>query len=580
MSAASIESSASPRQHRHLGLVAIHAEDRIADDADLAIPLAGIDQRSIDSRNVAMRRTHVAGARKPRAVDQAGVVQLVADQRVVAAKQGPQASRDSPPSRWRTAAPVRGRSNRPAPLRASRARRCSRRSMPPAAAGADPGQRGTTGLSHPRIAGQAEIIIAAEADAGLAADGQPHTVAASSMTRAPVKIGSAQLLQLAVQAGIEQRTAVDRRHPRAAAFIRRNRTSGHRRLPLRRGGGGRDGPCHRPAAGCSCRAWSAARDHGVLRVGGGQQALAVEDRIGASEEAQRLGFVAHLGAAGRQPHVALRHQDASHGDGAHEIQRIERRRIGQRRALDRDQFVDRHRFRMLRQIGQRAQEFDPVGLRLAHADDAAAADLDAGVADVGQRFQAVLVGTGRDDLAVELRRGVEIVVVVIEAGRLQGLGLPRFEHAEGDAGFQPQRLHLADHLRHLLDVLVLRRTPGRAHAEAGRAVGAGILGGLNDLGERHQLLGLQAGAEAGALRAVRAIFRAGARLDRQQGGQLHGVRIEMRAMNRLRPEQQVVERQREQRFDFSAGPVIANGPANRSGRAAGRLGERHGGIGR
>ena len=56
--------------------------------------------------------------------------------------------------------------------------------------------------------------------------------------------------------------------------------------------------------------------------------------------------------------------------------------------------------------------------RLAHADDAAAADVDAGVAHVVERIQAVLIGARGDDLPVELRRGVEVVVVVIEAGVL------------------------------------------------------------------------------------------------------------------------------------------------------------------
>ena len=53
---------------------------------------------------------------------------------------------------------------------------------------------------------------------------------------------------------------------------------------------------------------------------------------------------------------------------------------------------------------------------LAHADDAAAAGLHAGVAHVRQRVEAVLELAGVDDLAVELRRGVEVVVVVVQAG--------------------------------------------------------------------------------------------------------------------------------------------------------------------
>src|SRR5471032_4983 len=50
-----------------------------------------------------------------------------------------------------------------------------------------------------------------------------------------------------------------------------------------------------------------------LRVLGGQQLVAVEDRVGAGQEAHRLHRLAHLAAAGRQAHARLRHRDAGHG---------------------------------------------------------------------------------------------------------------------------------------------------------------------------------------------------------------------------------------------------------------------------
>jgi hypothetical protein len=57
--------------------------------------------------------------------------------------------------------------------------------------------------------------------------------------------------------------------------------------------------------------------------------------------------------------------------------------------------------------------------RVAHADDAAAASLQAGIAHVLQRVQAVLVLARVDDRIVVVRRGVEVVVVVVQAGVLQ-----------------------------------------------------------------------------------------------------------------------------------------------------------------
>ena len=65
--------------------------------------------------------------------------------------------------------------------------------------------------------------------------------------------------------------------------------------------------------------------------------------------------------------------------------------------------------------------------------------------------------------------------------------------------------------------------------------------------ERHQLFGAHAGLVARALRAIGAILRAAAGLDRQQRGNLHLGRIEIRAVHALRAEHQFRERQIEQR---------------------------------
>src|SRR3546814_9290233 len=67
------------------------------------------------------------------------------------------------------------------------------------------------------------------------------------------------------------------------------------------------------------------------------------------------------------------------------------------------------------QGGQAVQQADAVFRLFAEPDDATAADLHAGVAHMGQRIQSILVGTRGDDGAVMLGRGIEIVVVVVEA---------------------------------------------------------------------------------------------------------------------------------------------------------------------
>ena len=150
-------------------------------------------------------------------------------------------------------------------------------------------------------------------------------------------------------------------------------------------------------------------------------------------------------------------------------------------------------FGMRRQARQRRDHADAILAALAHADDAAAADIDARMAHVRERLEPVLIDARGDDLAVKFRRGVEVVVVIVETGFLEPLRLRRRQHAERDAGFEAQRLDAFDHGADLIEIAVLRRTPGRAHAEP---AGAGSLRGtrFGQHGvERHQLFRAHAG---------------------------------------------------------------------------------------
>ncbi len=87
------------------------------------------------------------------------------------------------------------------------------------------------------------------------------------------------------------------------------------------------------------------------------------------------------------------------------------------------------------------------------------------------------------------------MIVVVEAGLFQRPRLMRLQHAERDTGFQPFCLHGLDHGRHLGQVAVLQFTPGGAHAEAICPAGLRLAGSLDDLLERHEFFGLQAGVE-------------------------------------------------------------------------------------
>ena len=214
---------------------------------------------------------------------------------------------------------------------------------------------------------------------------------------------------------------------------------------------------------------------------------------------------------------------------------------------------------MLFQVGEHLQHARTVAYGLAHADDAAAADVHAGFAHGFERVEAVLELPRGDDLAVELGRGVDVVVVVVEPGVAQFLGLLARQHAERRAALHAEGLHLADHRRHHLDVALLGRAPRGAHAEARRAGFARGLGARGDIRDGHQRLALEARVVADALRAVRAVLGAGAGLDRQQRAHLHGVRRLVLPVHPLRLEQQVLEGQREQRLDLLERPVVAGG---------------------
>src|SRR6185369_10280070 len=81
--------------------------------------------------------------------------------------------------------------------------------------------------------------------------------------------------------------------------------------------------------------------------------------------------------------------------------------------------------------------------------------------------------------AVELRRRVEIVVVVVEARGLELLRLSFAQHAERAAGLEAQRLHRADHVEHGRELALPWTAPGRAHAEARRTRVARRTGGID-----------------------------------------------------------------------------------------------------
>src|SRR5690606_10665736 len=104
----------------------------------------------------------------------------------------------------------------------------------------------------------------------------------------------------------------------------------------------------------------------------------------------------------------------------------------------------------------------------------------------------------------------------------------------------------------------------------GRAMIARLRGGLDHRAHVHQLRRLDPACRMDGLRAIAAILRAAAGLDREQGGQLHLVRRVEAPVDGLRLEEEVEEREVEKRRDFLVRPVGAPpllGPIARRGGA-------------
>src|SRR5882762_7905483 len=193
------------------------------------------------------------------------------------------------------------------------------------------------------------------------------------------------------------------------------------------------------------------REQGAIacrfRISRGQQLLAEEHRVGPGEKAQRLHRVRHALAPRREPHPRLRHGNARRGHRADELQCIQFFSLPKRCACHGDESVDRHAFRVGLEARELRDQPGAVAARLAHADDAAAADAQAGIAHALQRLEPVAVLARGDDLPVELGRGIEVVIVVIEPRLAQPLGLAGLQHAQRGAGLQAEGFHSTHHFQ-------------------------------------------------------------------------------------------------------------------------------------
>ncbi len=143
------------------------------------------------------------------------------------------------------------------------------------------------------------------------------------------------------------------------------------------------------------------------------------------------------------------------------------------------------------------------------------------------------------------------------------------QHAEGAAHFHAQRGHTAHHLENILKFPALRRLPPcRSHAESRHSAARRFPRHLDHVLGVQQALAPDAGIIPRALRAIRAVLRTAACLDRNQLAGLHAVGSMELAMARLRPENKLRQRRAVDGFDFCPLPIVSQIALGRIARRA------------
>jgi hypothetical protein len=188
---------------------------------------------------------------------------------------------------------------------------------------------------------------------------------------------------------------------------------------------------------------------------------------------------------------------------------------------------------VLFQRGERMDKAYAIGAGLAHADNAARTDVDPGLAHHAQGIEPVLERAGGDHLVIAFGRGVDVVVVVIQArlGELRGLlgvSMPSVMQVSMPISRTPFTICTMAPMSRSLGLRQAAPMQNRL-ARIARLRGR-LQHGLHvhQLARRHAAVGLH------ALRAIAAVFRAAAGLDRQQRAQLHFAGAVMVAVHRRR----------------------------------------------
>ena len=306
-----------------------------------------------------------------------------------------------------------------------------------------------------------------------------------------------------------------------------------------------------PSASSSARSSSA-------RTPDGGEVVAHDERVRTGEQAHRLELAEHTLAAAGEPDPRARHHEAEQRDRLERFSRREQRAVAERRARTRVEQVHRNLARFERRELER--EVDALLQRLAHAEDAAAAQLHSRVDGEAGGADAVVVGVRRADAREHLATRLEVVVVAAHARGREPLRLRRREQAERARHFEPGlAVDRVDRVDDLGEEALLGPAHGDDDAELRGAGVARRVRRSEHLVEVEEGVDVDVGVEARRLRAERAVFgaRAGLAVDQALELDLGPAVLEPHAVGEGDERRKLVEREGRDRQHLVAGERAA-----------------------
>jgi len=154
----------------------------------------------------------------------------------------------------------------------------------------------------------------------------------------------------------------------------------------------------------------------IFFVGAAGRGKVIADQTAGSADVENpaLQVAQVLLTAARHLQVLMRQDQPHHGDDFQDLHWFQSRHVRQRRPRDREQEVQRHDVGI--QFLETECQTNAILNGLAHAEDAAAARLQADPLRQAHRVHALLPGVRRHDLWVELARGFQVVIDAADAG--------------------------------------------------------------------------------------------------------------------------------------------------------------------